>query len=367
MLVITGVVDDKYTVLDDEDGVDEFATIEELYLYKAIGIYVEGCHFTKDGLVVDIDGRFCPRGTVDVPEVWRPVVSELNIVAVDGEWRYEVSNFGRVRVRDFGGKAGNIVVLTQRKDRYGYPIVNLLTNRGGKRRGIPTSVHRIVALTFIENRNGLETVNHLDEDKDNNRVDNLEWLTREENVVYGTRNYRLAVARTRAVRRYSSVGRFIEEYESAFEASKVFGVNQQAIWACCRRAVSMQTCRGFIWRYVGDDWDILDGSFARMLHGGLCDDVRPSSRHKVVRAYDADRVFVAEFYSVTGASVCLGVSSPSISASCRRSVERASRLVWRYEDDDELISLVGNRELLEEFQRKKGLCGSVDVCYRSQG
>lgn len=49
------------------------------------------------------------------------------------------------------------------------------------------SVHRAVALTFIPNPSGFAEVNHKDENKHNNCVDNLEWISKQDNLCYGTR------------------------------------------------------------------------------------------------------------------------------------------------------------------------------------
>ena len=53
-------------------------------------------------------------------------------------------------------------------------------------------IHRLVALAFLENPDGLEFVNHKDENKANNHVDNLEWCSREYNAQYGTSEQRIA-------------------------------------------------------------------------------------------------------------------------------------------------------------------------------
>ena len=52
-------------------------------------------------------------------------------------------------------------------------------------------IHRLVAEAFIPNPHGLETVNHINEDKTDNRVENLEWMTRKDNLAYGTRAKRI--------------------------------------------------------------------------------------------------------------------------------------------------------------------------------
>ena len=104
------------------------------------------------------------------------------------EWRavpgyeglYEVSNMGNVR------NVRKNTLLRLSKDCYGYIQVSLYKN--GRRTGL--RVHRLVAEIFIPNSENLPMVNHKDEDKSNNRVDNLEWCTAKYNLNYGTARIR---------------------------------------------------------------------------------------------------------------------------------------------------------------------------------
>lgn len=126
-------------------------------------------------------------------EVWRGVVTEY------GDYRdlYEVSNLGNVRSLDrmcWNGnswflKKGRLLKLF--KDSNGYFYVQL--SKDGKTKH--ASVHRLVALAFIPNINNLPQVNHKDENKENNRIDNLEWCTHEYNQNYGTKNERASKKR----------------------------------------------------------------------------------------------------------------------------------------------------------------------------
>ena len=112
-------------------------------------------------------------------EEWRPVVGY--------EGLYEVSNIGRVRSLDrFYYRLHKGKVLSPTKDRYGYLTVTL--NCNGKSKTI--KIHRLVAQAFLPNPDNLPQVNHKDEDKTNNNVDNLEWCTAKYNVNFGTRQER---------------------------------------------------------------------------------------------------------------------------------------------------------------------------------
>ena len=98
-----------------------------------------------------------------------------NIIGYEG--LYEVSNKGNVR------NVRRNTLLKLSKNNYGY--INVYLYKNGIRTGF--RVHRLVALTFIPNPDNLPQVNHKDEDKNNNSVDNLEWCDHKYNVNYGHR------------------------------------------------------------------------------------------------------------------------------------------------------------------------------------
>lgn len=107
-------------------------------------------------------------------EIWRDIPGY--------EGKYQVSNTGEIRSLKFG----KIKILKQYTDKCGYNF--LILSENGKRKNY--FVHRSVAMTFIPNPNNLPQVNHKDENKANNCVDNLEWCSRKYNMNYGTRNER---------------------------------------------------------------------------------------------------------------------------------------------------------------------------------
>lgn len=124
-------------------------------------------------------------------EIWKPVIGY--------EGLYEVSNLGHVRslnrivnssdrffhqlTRIHYGKT-----LTPSLEQNGYLTVRLCYQQKVK----AFSIHKLVAQAFIPNPNNLPQVNHKDEDKTNNCVDNLEWCTAKYNCNYGTRSIRLS-------------------------------------------------------------------------------------------------------------------------------------------------------------------------------
>lgn len=102
------------------------------------------------------------------------------------EGLYEVSNLGQVKALARTHRNGHRhpqKMMSQSITR-GYPKVDL-SDTEGKRRSIP--VHRLVCAAFYSNPEGKKCVNHIDGDKQNNHVDNLEWATHSENELHAYR------------------------------------------------------------------------------------------------------------------------------------------------------------------------------------
>ena len=172
-------------------------------------------------------------------EIWKPVT-------VDGEIyeNYEVSNMGRVRSLNYGGRTGVVKMLKPSVRTDGYLQVGL--QKGGKQK--MCLVHRLVAYAFIENDNPTEKtdINHINEIKTNNRVENLEWVTRKQNTNHGTRNERVAKILSKKV---ICVETGII-YESTIEVERKTGLDQSSICRCCKG--KQKTCGKFHWEYVKD-------------------------------------------------------------------------------------------------------------------
>jgi hypothetical protein len=116
-------------------------------------------------------------------EIWR------SVVGFDGfyEGTYEISSLGRVRSIDRVLASGNFAkgrIRTQLLDIGGYPVVGLYKDGKGNQR----KVHRLVALAFIPNPDNKPVVNHRDGNKQNNSVENLEWVTNRENTNHAYQN-----------------------------------------------------------------------------------------------------------------------------------------------------------------------------------
>lgn len=154
--------------------------------------------------------------------------------------KYEVSDSGEIR----NVASGRFV--NQHRDRNGYNTVNLSVRHG---KTIYRRVGRLVAAAFIPNPDGLPQVNHIDEDKTNDSVSNLEWCDCKYNINYGSRTDR-AIAHCKKPVIAFKEGKEVARYESASAAARALSLWQGDISACCRGERHYKTVGGFGWAYA---------------------------------------------------------------------------------------------------------------------
>lgn len=143
--------------------------------------------------------------------------------------------------------------LKQSKNSCGYYQVFLLCD-DGKYRWFRT--HRLVAETFIPNPNNFQEVNHKNERKEDNSVENLEWCDRKYNVNYGLRTAKYRVKKKIKFKEDKEVYQFDTEcnligiYNSIKEASENTSYGKEGICKCCKGI--LKTYKNFIWKYVNN-------------------------------------------------------------------------------------------------------------------
>lgn len=163
-------------------------------------------------------------------------------VTLDNYNNYEVSNCGEVR----NTKTGKL--LTGWINKKGYGLIDISYN--GKR--IHLIRHRLVASHFIPNPNNYPCVNHIDENKQNNDVSNLEWCTYHYNLNHGTRNKRISISMTngklsKPVKQLTLDGELVKIWPSINEAGRN-GYDGGCICKCFNKVYSQH--KGFKWEPV---------------------------------------------------------------------------------------------------------------------
>lgn len=146
---------------------------------------------------------------------------------MEGNWKdiegyeglYQVSNLGRVH------SLYRNIILKGSEDIWGYIKVTLYKD------GSPSikTVHRLVAQAFIPNPENKPEVNHIDEDKTNNNVSNLEWSTRKDNLNHGTRNERISKSNSIQILAINLKTGESKEYYSTKECARQLGLDKSNI------------------------------------------------------------------------------------------------------------------------------------------
>ena len=165
-------------------------------------------------------------------ELWKNIEEATN---------YEVSNLGRIRNTKTGqilnpGIAGN-----------GYKQVSLrmkASNKFEKR-----YVHRLVAIYWIPNPEGKREVNHINLDRTNNNVENLEWITSSDNQrhKYENGDYKTS---NRKVAQMDKDGNVIQIFSSIASAAEAMGIKRSGIDLVCRGVPYRKTAAGYKWKYI---------------------------------------------------------------------------------------------------------------------
>ena len=175
-------------------------------------------------------------------EIWKDVVGY--------ESTHQISNLGRVRVKEStihtstGNRIYKSKLLNPQTNNGNYKFVTLIVNNNRK----TAYIHRLVAEAFIPNPDNLPCVNHKDEDKTNNSVDNLEWCTYQYNNSYNDKGKRISATKSIPVYQFDLNGNLIKEWKSMKEAGKSLGIDEANISAAC--SGKLKTYKGFIWKKI---------------------------------------------------------------------------------------------------------------------
>lgn len=172
------------------------------------------------------------------------------------EGLYQASNYGRIRSIDRSftktNKYGTDVTyhlkgrtLVQRLDGKGMYLLVVLRKDGKSHNEL---VHRLVASTFLRNPDNLPEVNHKDEIKTNNKVENLEYCNRIYNVNYGTGSKRAGTNHCKSVEQFTVDGVWRGTYPSITNAAITLHMSKSGISNCCSNR--RKTYGGYVWRFA---------------------------------------------------------------------------------------------------------------------
>lgn len=209
-------------------------------------------------------------------EEWKPIIIEKNGVVYDYTGLYEVSSYGRIRSMDRTVTTLNNGTLCERKIKgriklphIGKDYLQITLSKHGSQSTF--LIHRLVAAAFLSNPDNLPMVNHKNENKLDNHVDNLEWCTREYNVKYSSHKISKSLkGRTFTDEHKQKISKNHADFTGSknprakkvlcVETGQVFdyikdaevktGVNAKNIGACCNG--KRKTAGGYHWMYLED-------------------------------------------------------------------------------------------------------------------
>lgn len=242
-------------------------------------------------------------------EIWKSVVGY--------EGYYEVSNLGNVRSVDRIVKnKNNTTKIIKGKNhkltvaQSGYISIVLYKNCEQK----VYRVHRLVAEAFIPNPQNLPQINHIDENKGNNNVENLEWCT-------GSYNIRTRSKKgERRIIQYDKNGNFIKIWNSIKEISETLNIKYSTIQSAVSEKHFNSNC---FWRYYEDNYPLkIDANVSIYTIG------------RSVYQYDLEGNFIKEWNKVIDITNNLGIDKSGINSVCRKKNGYTYKgFQWRYKDE----------------------------------
>lgn len=174
-------------------------------------------------------------------ECWRTIA---------GFESYRVSNRGNIANK----KTGKI--LKPKINKHGYLVVNLANKIKNNNY---VQIHRLVASAFLNNPQNKQFVNHIDLDKTNNSVENLEWVTPSENMSHWAKHYYFD-KKAKAVAQYTLEGIFVRTYKSAREAALAVNATPHYMYKVLDPNARYKTCRGYVFKYFEEQTNETDNN-----------------------------------------------------------------------------------------------------------
>lgn len=172
-------------------------------------------------------------------EIWKDVVGF--------EGKYQVSNLGNVRSLNWENTHKIKLIAQNIINNSGYLYVTFHA-------GLPKSkhflVHRLVAQAFLPNPENLPQVNHKDENKLNNNIENLEWCTRKYNINYGEGHKKATKGIIKSVGRCVKCIETGKVFRTVISAARYYDIKQGQISNVCLGKAKVYTAGGYHWKYI---------------------------------------------------------------------------------------------------------------------
>lgn len=279
------------------------------------------------------------------------------------EGQYQISSEGRVKslarkIINKSGREQNIKerILKVRTRSDGYNSINL-SNGSGKLKTF--LVHRLVCEAFHPNPDNKPEVNHIDENKSNNRACNLEWSTRKENNNHGTHNMRVAKTTSKPVAQYTLDGQLVNIWDSAIELTKQIGFDPSSIYKVANG--KRKSAYGYLWKYISKEDNVNNQDpnsefyISKENNNHRVSNVTSKGFSKVVAQYTLSGELVRIYESARKAGKENGFGHATISAAARGDKKSAYGYLWKYITDKDKV----NNSKLYNQSKGKGFSKSV--------
>lgn len=243
-------------------------------------------------------------------EIWKSIK--------DYEGLYEVSNLGRVRRL----KKDKEFILKPIINKFGYLQVSLSKNNIVKNHRI----HRLVAEAFISNPDNKPDVDHINTIRIDNRVENLRWVTKQENQNNELTRNHLRNNRITKIVQLDLNGKLIKIWDGAVDVEKDLGISRMSIGKCCRG--EMKTYKGYIWMFYEDYNNMNDEEFNKKIGN-----INKNDKIKKTVQLSLDGELIKIWDKIKDCTYETNFDSSAITKCCKGKLKSHKGFKWMYYDE----------------------------------
>lgn len=195
-----------------------------------------------------INNPIIPEPNENDEEIWKDLPKSLLLS------RYQVSSLGKIK-----NKNTNYILKSKPNDS-GYIRINLKLDNNNYKSFL---IHRLIALTFIENPFNRSIINHINLKKDDNRIINLEWSTISQNNIKINRKSYVHKTIYKPINQYNLNGVFIKRWNKTNEVEKILNISVENISNVLNNR--KKSAGGFIWKYANIEYKIIENEIWKQL------------------------------------------------------------------------------------------------------